>query len=225
MCWHNKVMLLAVSVALHVEAAYVITQSGRKIEGRAISSEATGAVTLKMEGGQSMTFRKGQYREAVADKPEKLVVAETFLAEEKGEQAIELLQQVMREYRFLNWDQTAALLLGNYWYENGQFDEAVTAFNTLKPPLTSVVLHRRRLALLETGRLELVLPVLEKDIAEGSREAAANAYLMRGDLKANQGDVEGARRDWMKVSIFFKSQKDAAKQAEEKLEQSFNGRG
>ena len=45
----------------------------------------------------------------------------------------------------------------------------------------------------------------------------AQAYLMRGELKAEMGDLEGARRDWLKVATFFKAQKKLAAQAEEKL--------
>ena len=71
--------------------------------------------------------------------------------------------------------------------------------------------------MVKSGDTAAVLNDLEKEIATGSREAAARAYLLRGDLKAASGDAAGARRDWRKVALFFKAQKEFAEEAERKL--------
>lgn len=217
MRWLNSVLLFITICS--ADAAYVVTQSGRQINGSNISATADGSVTLTTATGQSMTFRKGQYKQAAADKPRELMQAEKLLKEGCGDQAVPLLKKVKAEYRFLAWDQTAALLLANYYFEAGRFPEAATAFQALEE-LDAPAQTRCREALLKSGNMEAVLSMIGDDISSGSREAAARAYLMRGDLKAARGDRAGARRDWLKVATFFRAQKALAQEAEQRLEKT-----
>ncbi len=213
MRWFCSFLILLTCSA---HAAYVVTPSGRQINGSKISATADGSIVLTTAGGQKMTFRKGQYRRAVADKPRELVQAEKLLEDGQGGQAVALLEKVKAEYRFLAWDQRAIGLLGNYYYGAEKFDEAAAEFQALEN-LDATAQEKYRDALIKSGKVAAVLPALEKDIVAGSREAAARAYLLRGDLKAASGDTESARRDWLKVATFFKAQKELAKNAEEKL--------
>jgi predicted negative regulator of RcsB-dependent stress response len=215
MRWRNSLLFFLLVVS--ADAAYVVTLSGRQINGTEISATEDGSITLKTASGQSMTFREGQYRSAAADKPKELDQASRLLRDGKGEQAVPLLRKVKAGYRFLAWDQEAIRLLADYYFEREQYAEAAREFQALENFDDPVVQSRHREALLKSGNTDAVLPALEKDIAEGSREAAAEAYLMRGDLKAANGDSEGARRDWLKVATFFKAQNDLAEQAEQKL--------
>jgi hypothetical protein len=215
MRWRNSLPVFL--MVCSVDAAYVVTQSGRQINGVEISATAEGSVSLTTASGQKMTFRKGQYRKASADKPKELGRAVELLRDGKGEQAVPLLGKVKADCRFLAWDQEATRLLADYYFDSEQFAEAAAEFQALENFADPAIQSRHREALLKSGNMEAVLPALEKDIACGSREAAARAYLMRGDLKAGNGDPEGARRDWLKVATFFKAQKELAEQAEEKL--------
>ncbi len=208
--------LILLFAVLPLEAAHVVTLSGRRIEGAKISANAEGSVVLTTASGQKMTFRKGQYRRAVADKPRELAQAEKLLQDGKGEQAVALLEKVKAGYRFLAWDQRAIGLLCDYYYGAGKFAEAVAEFQALENP-DATAQEKYRDALIQSGQVGAVLPALEKDIASGSREAAARAYLLRGDLKAANGDTAGARRDWLKVATFFRAQKELAVEAERKL--------
>ena len=213
MRWFCSFLIL---LACSANAAYVVTQSGRQINGSEISATVDGSVVLTTASGQKMTFRKGQYRRAVADKPRELVQAEKLLEDGKGEQAVALLEKVKAGCRFLAWDQRAISLLGNYYYEEGKFAEAAAEFQALENPDVATQ-GKCRDALIQSGQAGAVLPALEKDIASGSRAAAARAYLLRGDLKAANGDTEGAARDWLKVATFFRAQKEHAAEAERKL--------
>jgi predicted negative regulator of RcsB-dependent stress response len=215
MRWFNSLIVLA--WVCSVEAAYVVTQSGRQINGAKISASSDGSITLTTATGQQMTFRTGQYRQAVADQPPELAQAEQLLKDGQAEQAVVLLKKVKAGYRFLAWDQKATYLLGNHFYDSGQFAEAAAEFQSLENLDDETVQAQYRDALLKSGKADAVLPVLEKDIASGSREAAARAYLMRGDLKTAAGDTEGARRDYLKVATFFKAQKEAAQEAEARM--------
>ncbi len=214
MRWHNRLLLLGLISSAH--AAYVVTPTGRQITGAKLTATAEGSVTLTTADGQSMTFRKGQYQQAVADKPPSLLQAEHLLKKGAATEAIPLLQQVQSEYRFLAWDQTATVMLANHYFETEQFAAAARAFQTLEDP-DSTAQVRCREALLKAGNRAAVLPMLGTDIASGSRAVAAQAYLLRGDLKAAEGDLAGARRDWLKVVTFFKAQKELATEAESRM--------
>ena len=119
-------------LACSAHAAYVVTQSGRQINGSAISATADGSVVLTTASGQKMTFRKGQYRRAVADKPSELARAEKLLKEGKGAQAVALLEKVKAGYRFLAWDQRATGLLGSYYYDAGNMPKRRPSSNPWK---------------------------------------------------------------------------------------------
>ena len=171
MRWRTS--LLIIFFISSVQAAYVVTQSGRQINGSKISAKENGAVTLTTTSGQIMTFRKGQYREAVADRPEELAQAQRLLESDKQEQAIALLKKVQTEYRFLAWDEMATRQIADYFFDTGQYAEAALEFQSLAHLEDPEIQARHREALMKSGNLELVLPALEKDIASGTREAAA----------------------------------------------------
>ena len=217
MRWFSKWLVLF--MASSVQAAYVVNNAGRQINGVAISATAAGAVTLTTASGQQMTFQKGQYRSAEADRPAALKEAEQLLKEGAEEQAVALLKQVKKECRYLAWDQPAIQLLADYYFSCGRFAEAATELQALEKKGDAAVQRKLREAMVKSGETESVRAVLNVDIASGSREAAAQAYLLRAELKAANGDVAGARRDWLKVATFFKAQKELAAQAAELLKE------
>ena len=209
---------LLVLVTCSANAAHVITMSGRQIKGVEISATADGSVTLTTATGQTMTFRKGQYRSAATDRPKELARAEELIEVGEGERAAPLLKKVKTECRFLAWDQRAIELLADHYFETGQFAAAAAEFQLLDVQ-SPEALRKARAAMIQSGDAEIVLKALNEDIAHGDRAAAAKAYLTRGELKAAGGDEEGARSDWLKVALFFKAQREEAARAEEKLKE------
>jgi predicted negative regulator of RcsB-dependent stress response len=213
LCGSLCVLLIVASA----HAAYVVTQSGRQINGTEIAASQDGSVTLKTASGQSLTFHAGQYRAAVADKPKELDEASRLIMDGQGVQAVQLLRKVQADYRFLAWDQHATRLLADFYFETEKFAAAAKELQRLDAADDPSVQAKLREAWFRSGNVDAVLPALERDIAEGSREAAATAYLLRGDLRAANGDVDGARCDWLKVATFFKAQNESAQEAEQKL--------
>jgi len=208
-------LMLAVAVA---DAAHVELGNGRKIQGARISADANGTVTLVTATGQKMQFKKEQYKAAVADKPKAMDRVAALAKDKKYAEAAALLKQIKTEYRMLGWDRKAAYALVHVLYADGKYAAAASeAEDYLKQGKDEKIAALYSQALSKSGDSAKLLPALEKDIAEGSREAAANAYLMRGDLKATAGDAAGARLDWLKVATLFKAQKEAAQKAQEKL--------
>ncbi len=210
MRWQISLVLL---FCMSVRAAYVVNNAGRKIQGSEITATSEGGVTLKTKGGQVMTFQRGQYRTAVADRPRSLDLAENLIREGRGGEAVPYLKLAKKRCRFLRWDQRAMQLLADHYFETGQYALAVAEFQALDDQSVPENRLRLREAMLKSGDLETAAAVLNEDIRTGSREAAAQAYLMRGKLKRDRGDIEGARRDWMKVALFFKTEQEAAEEA------------
>ncbi len=215
MRWFISLILF---VACCADAAHVITTSGRQINGAEISATADGSVTLTTATGQTMTFRKGQYRSAATDRPKELARAEELIEAGEGERAVPLLKNVKKECRFLAWDQRAIELLADHYFQTGRFAAAAAEFQLLDVQSPEVS-RKAREAMIQSGDAEIVLKALNEDIAHGDRAAAAKAYLTRGDLKITAGDEDGARSDWLKVALFFKAQREEAALAEEKLKE------
>ena len=61
-------------------------------------------------------------------------------------------------------------------------------------------------ALLGSGRIQQVAQMVDEDIASGSREAAARAQIVRGDMKAASGQHEEALLDYLRTALLFKAQ-------------------
>jgi tetratricopeptide (TPR) repeat protein len=61
-------------------------------------------------------------------------------------------------------------------------------------------------ALLGSGRMAEVAKMIDEDIASGSREAAARAQVVRGDMKRKSGQVEEALLDYLRTAVLFKAQ-------------------
>ncbi|MCF7848516.1 MAG: hypothetical protein K9M45_06670 [Kiritimatiellales bacterium] len=214
----NGLILALLLTAMASHAAYVELNNGRKIQGSRISVDASGTVKLTTATGQSMQFKQGQYKAAVADKPQAMDQALALAKDKKYAEAAALLKQIKTEYRLLGWDRKAAYALINILFADEKYAAAATeAEEYLKLGQDEKIGALYSQALLKSGDSTKLLPALNRDIAEGSREMAANAYLMRGDLKAAAGDKEGARLDWLKAATLFKAQKAAAQRAQEKL--------
>ena len=207
-------------ICFSVQAAYVVNNTGRQIHGSEISAAADGRVTLKTSSGQVLTFQKGQYRTAVADRPKELDIGEKLVQEGRGSEAVPYLKLAKKKCRYLGWDQKAIQLLADHYYESGQFAQAVNEFQLLEEQMSSRNQARLRKALIQCGEIDSVIAVLNEDIRSGSREAAAQAYVMRGKLRAEQGDFKSARRDWTKVVMFFKAQPEVVQEAELLLEEN-----
>jgi tetratricopeptide (TPR) repeat protein len=61
-------------------------------------------------------------------------------------------------------------------------------------------------ALLGAGKIKETAALVDEDIASGSREAAARAQIVRGDMKAAAGQYEEALLDYLRTVLLFKDQ-------------------
>lgn len=211
------VVAALVAGALAAQAAYVELPNGKRFEGSAIRATATGDVYLTTPQGV-MTFTKGQYIRAMADRPAELDQAAQLIRAKKYDEGIKLLEGVANAYRFLEWDVQARAALAQAQAEKGDAMAAVTTFEkifSLTPQAKSdgAILWGYRQALLGAKQYARLKPLLDEVIVSGSRDDAARAQTMRGDIEAAQGNMELAVLDYLRTVVLFKNQKDAQPEA------------
>jgi tetratricopeptide (TPR) repeat protein len=192
-------------------APFVINSAGTRIDGAAIQSDPDGTVLLTTPQGQMLTFRPGTYRQAFADKPQDLFKVEAMAKNGDLAGAAAILRRVKEEYRFLGWDLRASLMLARVELAQKNFEAAVSEYEELfsgQPQLKTVPVAREHYmqALLGAGRIEETAALIDDDIASGSREAAARAQVVRGDMKVAAGQYEEALLDYLRTAILFKEQ-------------------
>ncbi|MCU0858073.1 MAG: tetratricopeptide repeat protein [Pontiellaceae bacterium] len=192
-------------------APYVINSAGQQIDGTAIESAADGTILLTASNGQVLTFRSGSYKQAFADKPEEMVQVETLAKSGDLAGAAAILRRVKKQYAFLGWDQRAGLMLARVELAQKNFAAAITEYEALfavQPQLKTVPAERANYmqALLGAGRIKETAALIDEDIASGSREAAARAQIVRGDMKAAAGQYEEALLDYLRTALLFTDQ-------------------
>lgn len=209
--------LLVVLLVCTAECATVVMNTGRRLVGPTLSATEDGTITIVTEEGETFTLRKEQYRSAKAERPDELERARKLIESGAGAEAVVLLENVKKRCRYLEWDQQAIFMLADYYSNEGLFIQASHEFRLLENQDDPAIQIKLREAMVKCGETDAVLTLLATDIGAESREVAAQAYLMRGDLRFVNGNQSGARRDWLKVVTYFKTEHELAQQAEEKL--------
>lgn len=208
----NKLILICVLVSGIVLAEpFVINSAGSRVVGSAIQSAPDGTILLTTLNGQTLTFRPGSYRQAFADKPPELNQIDALLKQKDLDAVAEILKQVKGNYRFLGWDQRASLMLARIYLPLKQFEDSAREYEELfkiQPELMQNLKERSNYmqALLGCERIDEVAKMIDEDIASGSREAAARAQVVRGDMKAASGQYEEALLDYLRTAILFRAQ-------------------
>ncbi len=202
-------LLLLASVSQ--AAPFVINSAGNQVNGSTIQSAADGTVLLTTLNGQTLTFRPGTYRQAFADKPKEMLQVEALVKKKDLTAVVQILRGVKDQYRFLGWDQRAGLMLARVYLPLKQFEDSAREYEELfavQPKFKKNPKERANYmqALLGAGRTREVATMIDEDIVSGSREAAARAQVVRGDMKAASGQHEEALLDYLRTTILFRAQ-------------------
>ena len=203
--------LISSSVVAH--ASYVILQNNSRIDGTDIRANSRGEIILQTTAG-SRTFPPGSYLKAVADKPAEFDQARQLAGQQKYDEAIKILNDLITRFRFLEWDNNSRALLAQIQMAKGDPAAAISVYDDLfrasaDAKNDSAVLWAYRDALLKAKQFDKLEGTLNDTIAKGPRADAAKAQIMRGDIKLSQGQVEGAALDYLRTVILFKSEKEA----------------
>ena len=131
------------------------------------------------------------------------------------------LEAVLKKHHRLWWDVAAFNKLMPLYLKKGAHGKAVRLYRDMQPLLgDSMPLSLRRdywVALDKGGQSATLQKELTDTVANGTREASAWAYLMRGDIllskrKGNEALVDG----YLKTVILFRDIKSCRKDALEK---------
>jgi len=204
------IAVTTVITAQSVLAAIVVLPNGNRVEGTDIRASRTGDIVLTTPAGQR-TFAKGQYTQAIADKPAGYDQARTLAGQGKHDEAIAILEKIVTDMRYLDWDNKSLIAIAQIQSSRNNHKEAVEAYDRLfrqAPELKADAAAQwaYRAELLSAGQYEKLLPSLDEAIAKGSRADAAKAQVMRGDIRMAQGQVDGAVMDYLRSAILFESE-------------------
>ena len=212
------VLAAATLVAASAGAApFVELPNGTKIEGTAIRATSKGEIILTTAAG-NRTFPKGSYARAVADKPAEFDKARQLAAAKQYAEAEKLLKDLVVSQNGLEWDIASRLVLGREVYgPQGNHAAAVTVFEELLRAAPErkndlQVMWPYREAMANAKQFDKLLPQLTELIAGGPREEAGRAYILRGDVKLAQQQVEPAALDYLRAAVLFEN--DEAVQSE-----------
>ena len=200
----------ALLAAQITSAAVVVLPNGNRVEGTDIRASRTGDIVLTTPAGQR-TFTKGQYVQAIADKPAAFDQARALAGQGKHDEAIAMLETIVTELRYLDWDNKSLIAIAQIQSGRNKHAEAVDAYDRLfrqAPELKqdAVAQWAYRAALLAAGQYEKLQPSLDEAIAKGSRTDAAKAQIMRGDIRLAQGQVDAAVMDYLRSAILFEAE-------------------
>lgn len=207
---HAGLVLLGLGVGVPiVDAQYVILPNGQRVDGTAIRSRANGEITLTLAGGAgTRTFMPGQYLQAVAPEPPELARAIRGIEARQYDQAIAMLEEIVRANQHLHWDLVALGEIGKANVAKGDHVAAVRAYDRLfqaSPDRKKDDAFRWGYyqALLGAGQHDKLETELNELVASGARSDAARAQVMRGDIKLAKGMVEPAVMDYLRTAILF----------------------
>ncbi len=212
MRWSGKagLVLLCLGVSVHVvDAQYVILPNGQRVDGQAIRSRPSGEITLTLPGGAgTRTFMPGQYVQAVAPEPPELARAIRGVEAKQYDQAIAMLEDIVRANQHLHWDLVALGEIGKANVAKGDHATAVRAYDRLfqaSPDRKKDDAFRWGYyqALLGADQHDKLETELNELAASGARGDAARAQVMRGDIKLAKGLVEPAVMDYLRTAVLF----------------------
>lgn len=211
-------LLVALLLSANAFAAHVVLKDGTTRRGSGIRATATGDIVLTTERG-NVTFTKDQVLSAHADEPKEYAAAQRAMSAKKYDEAIKLLDTIVKNYRYLTWDVTAGRLLGQAYVGAGKPDEAVKAYERVLSSspaerLNADTMWGMRAAMLAAGQYGPLIRQLDEVAAKGSRVDAARAQNMRGDVQLKQNNLNEAVFDYLRTAILFQDVKDPVIQGE-----------
>jgi tetratricopeptide (TPR) repeat protein len=210
-------LLAAAGTADAQRPPFIVGKRGDVIEVDRLSARSDGTLTAR-KGNVTRNYGPDQYAKAVGEKPPEIDQAARLAAQKKFDEAIELLEQVVRGSRFLTWDLQAMKFIGQVQNQKGDHQEAVRVIDKLlerdeeyksDPEAMQVYWE----ALMGTENYSKLLTSLDEAIANAPRELAARAQIMRGNVKLQRQQYQDAVLDYLRTVVFFKEQKEAMAEA------------
>ncbi len=182
------------------------------VDIRWVSSRNVYSVTVQRGSSRPITLevKRADVADIIIQAPASLSqLSEAVKRGQQFEIVIPHLKKMITDYRMLSWDVTASRLLADVYIQQGNNEEALSVVKAIldeqpqaygKP--IAIVYWKALLALGRTATLEREII---KSIKYGSREVAARAQNMRGDIAKSKGDYETALKDgYLRTWLMFR---------------------
>ena len=187
-------------------------------------------VVTQSRGGQSFDVELSPDKVAriAVPEPAKLKPAIQAVKSGKASAAIPALQEIVKTYAMLQWDEKAARSLAEAQLASGDAAGAAATCEGLikaKPSVAYLgeVAPIYWQALLKTGKTARLDDLIVKAIAEGDPGASAAALIMRGDMLMEKKETLNALKDgYLRVVILYEGVKEVQPEALFKAAKAFD---
>jgi tetratricopeptide (TPR) repeat protein len=215
------------------QATFKVKGSAVVQQGQVVGASASG-VQIKI-GAQLITLGAGMFESFQMPPPPEY--ANGFQAYTAGElpKALALIKSVTDRYKGLptDWAQYATGMLGDIYVATGEFDKAEAAYNDFKKlyqsagggsPTSEVGLARIAVAKKDLAgakaRLEPIITaaLAEKAVPPAKQLAYSQAFLVSGQLKEEEGNLQGALEDYLRTVTLFYHDPSAVTAAQQKAD-------
>ena len=210
----------------------ILTKDKKVVAGKIRWYPAKRVYTITQVGANGQSFESELPPDRVAriqvPEPAKLKPAIAAVRSGKASAAVPVLQEIVKTYAMLEWDERAARYLAEAQLASGDAAGAVATCEGLikaKPSIAYIgdVAPVYWQALLKTGKTGKLGDLITKAIAEGSREASAAALIMRGDMLMEKKETLNALKDgYLRVVILYENVKEVQPEALYKAAKAFD---
>ena len=161
-------------------------------------------------GGVGLKIPRSQVREVRTAKPKQFDAAARAVMSGSPASAIPVLERIMTAYRMLQWDLPAAEYLVRAYLKMNQpkkaIENAEKVFRVNPSAMYSGDLAKLYWkALNDVGRRGKLRRILVEAVERGSRDVAATAQIMRGDIDFKRGNYRDALVDgYLRTVVLFR---------------------
>lgn len=225
-------LAMAASTASAQIDGRILTKERKQVAGkiRWLPAKKLYVITQTGQSGQAFDLQltPEQIERIVVAKPAKLDAAIAAVKTGKSAAAVPVLQDIVKTYAMLEWDEKAARYLAEAQLSSGDAPGAVATCEGLikaKPEIAYLgeVAPIYWQALLKTGKTAKLDEYISKAIGAGDRGASAAALVMRGDMLMERKEPMNALKDgYLRVIILYESVKDVQPEALFKAAKAFD---
>jgi len=202
--------MLCAGVAQARHPATIVLQNGSRAQGVVRYLPASRSYEIQI-GGATREVRSDEVAEVILDQPPaQLQAALANVQQQRYQQAIPVLTQIVEDYAMLGPDVAAGRALMIAYLRTGRSSEALRAAENMvrrtpalerEPEFVAVYWE----TLLEAERISSLRTSIEEAIQSGSREMAAVGLLRRGDLEMREKRPREALVDgYLRVVLLFR---------------------
>ena len=189
---------------------YVIRSDGSKLQGRELSVDSKGVLTLIVDDKMRMPFSPGSYKHGFVPKPKEVEELEKLYEEKKFAELAAKAPQVFEKYKLLGWcNVIAALHAEALLQENKSADarkviaSAARMSGEFRESLDAAIV-KLYIADKEYDKAEAIL---RRQLRSAEDQAAAQAFLLMGELAEAKNDKKQAVLEYLKVMMLFEGRR------------------